>query len=153
MSLNTTAIIAALESHAAASGFFERVNGHEPDNAPGTGLTAAVWPDSIGPVPSGSGLSSTTARVVFMVRIYTPAQQMPVDEIDPGMIAATDALMAAYSGDFTLDDLVRNVDLLGQAGEPLAARAGWLPFADGGLYRVMTITVPILVNDVWDQAP
>jgi hypothetical protein len=151
MSLDLVALLAALESHAAASGYFEAVNGHEPNNAPGTGLTAAVWLDDIRPA-AGSGLASTTARITCMVRIYAPAIQQPQDGIDPAVVSAVDHLMRAYSGDFTLDGLIRNVDLLGQTGDPMSARAGWLPFPDGGLYRVMTITVPLIINDLWDQA-
>jgi hypothetical protein len=43
------------------------------------------------------------------------------------------------------------VDLLGSAGAPLSAQAGYLN-QDGRLFRVMTLTLPIIVNDVWDQA-
>jgi hypothetical protein len=58
--------------------------------------------------------------------------------------------MAAYSGDFELGGNVRNVDLLGQASEGLTAQAGYLE-QDGKLYRVMTINLPLIVNDVWNQ--
>ena len=67
MSLDTTAIMNAVLSHAAASGYFDRVAGHEPKNAPGNGLSAAVWVDRIGPVPAGSGLAATSALVVLNV--------------------------------------------------------------------------------------
>ena len=69
MSLNSAAVFDAIFSHAAASGYFERVNLHEPKNAPGNGspppcgLTAST--------PSArSGLASTSARVTIMLRIY-----------------------------------------------------------------------------------
>ncbi|WP_326646056.1 hypothetical protein OG884_15505 [Streptosporangium sp. NBC_01755] len=152
MSLDATTILDGLTSHALALGLFERVNSHEPKNAPGNGLTAAVWVDSIAPVPTGSGLASTSARLVFNVRIYTGAEQEPADAIDPNMLAATDALMSAYSGDFTLGGSVRNVDLLGQAGTSLSAQAGYIQH-DSKLLRVMTLVVPVIVNDVWEQVP
>lgn len=151
MSLDATAILSAVVSHALTLGQFEQVNGHEPISAPGNGLTAAVWAQEIGPVPSSSGLASTSARLVLNVRIYTSMLQEPADAIDPNMLTALDALMAAYSGDFELGGLVRNVDLLGQAGAALAAQAGYIEL-DGGTYRVYTLTLPLIVSDVWDQA-
>lgn len=150
MSLNVTAILDALVSHAAALGHFERVNSHEPASAPGNGLTAAVWAQQIAPVPAASGLASTTVRVVFNLRLFTTMLQEPADVIDPNMLAAVDALMAAYSGDFELGGLVRNVDLLGQHGVPLSAQAGYVQI-DGTLYRVMDLAVPLICNDVWSQ--
>lgn len=152
MALDIETVFAAVESHAAASGQFERVNGAEPGNAPGHGITAAVWVETIGPYPAGSSLISTTSRIELSVRLYLPANALDPDRVDPAMVRASDALMAAYSGDFTLGGIVRDVDLLGEAGTPLQARAGYLPI-DGQLYRVMTITLPLLVADLWTQAP
>ncbi|MFD8805563.1 hypothetical protein [Streptomyces sp. NPDC059597] len=151
MALDIRTILAAVESHALASGYFEAVNGHEPKSAPGTGLTAAVWVEQIGPARGGSGLASTSARLALFVRLYTPMVQEPEDAIDPDLMTALDALLAAYSGDFELGGLVREVDLLGTYGDPLGARAGYLT-TSGTEYRVMTITLPLIVNDLWEQA-
>lgn len=148
--LDAVAIIAAVESHALASGRFAAVNGHEPRSAPTGGLTAAVWAQGIEPVPAGSGLSQTSIRLTLAVRIYTSMTAQPADGIDPAVIAAVDALMGAYSGDFTLGAHVRNVDLLGQAGVPLRADAGYLQ-QDSQALRVMTITLPLICSDVWEQ--
>ena len=152
LALETLAILEAVESHAAALGRFERVNRHEPKNAPGTGLTAAIWVQSIAPAALASGLAVTAALLVVNVRIYTNMLAEPQDAIDPSMVAAVDSLMTAYSGDFTLDGLVRNVDLLGQHGTPLSAQAGYLE-QDKKMFRVVTLTVPLVVNDVWSQTP
>jgi hypothetical protein len=87
----------ALVSHALASGLFETVNGHEPVNAPpGTGLTAGVWASRIDPIRT-SGLQATSLRVTFSVRVYSSADTEPLDAIDPNVLAAVCALMAAYS--------------------------------------------------------
>lgn len=152
MSLGTQAIIDVALNHALTSGYFDRVNGHEPKNAPGNGLTAAVWIQSLRPVPSGSGLRATTGRLVVSVRIYSNMIQEPQDAIDPNIAAAVDALLSAYSGDFEFGANVRNVDLLGSAGVPLSAEAGYLNVS-GTMYRVMTITLPLIINDLWSQAP
>lgn len=152
MSLNTAAILDAIVSHAQALGVFETVNAHESVNAPGHGLHAEVWAALIAPVPTGSGLASTSAQVVWNVRIRGSADAQPRDMIDPHMMDAVDVLLAAYSGDFTLGGLVRNVDLLGQAGVALGARAGYLP-QDGKTFRVYDITLPVVINNVWEQVP
>jgi hypothetical protein len=151
MSLNTVGILDALVSHAMKLGLFETVNTYESVNAPGNGLHAELWADSIAPVPTGSGLAMTSVRVVWNLRIRGSADSQPRDMIDPHMMAAADALLAAYSGDFTLGGLVRNVDLLGQAGVPLSVRAGYLP-QDGKTFRVLDIVLPVIINDVWSQS-
>lgn len=138
----------ALVSHAAASGYFARVNEHEPKNAPGSGLTAALWAQNIRPYKSG--LKSTTVRVEWRLRLYTNMLMQPPDRIDPNLLKATTYLIAAYSIGFTLGGLVRQVDLLGEAGNPLAAQAGYLPI-DNKMYRIMDITLPVIINDAFTQ--
>lgn len=150
--MDSAGIMAATGSHIAASGYFDRVAGHEPKNAPGRGLSAAVWVDRIEPVPAGSGLSRTCALLMLNIRVYTNMLADPPDAIDPSLVAAVDGLMTAYSGDFTLGGLVRNVDLLGATGTALSAQAGYLE-QDGKLFRVMTITLPLVVDDAWEQVP
>jgi hypothetical protein len=150
MALDVRTLLAAVEDHALASGHFTAVNGHEPKSPPVSGITCAVWVEQIGPAPSASGLASTTSRLGLFVRLYTAINQQEPDAIDPALMDALDELMAAYSGDFTLDGLVRQVDLLGAHGEPLSARAGYLQESDAE-YRVMTIALPLIVNDLWEQ--
>ena len=149
--MDVEALFAAVESHAMKLGRFDQVNRHEPKNAPGNKLTAAVWAQSIGSAGPESGLASTTARVEFQIRIYNNMIQEPQDAIDPTILSAADVLLNAYQGDFTLGGSVMAVDLLGMAGEPLNAQAGYIN-QDGTLYRVMTITLPLLIADAWTQA-
>jgi hypothetical protein len=151
MSLQSGALIDALVSHAMTTGYFERVNAHEPKNAPGYGLTAAVWNQTGGPVQS-SGLAQTSAVVTFYVRLFTSMVSEPQDMIDPNLLDALDALLTAYSGDFTLDGMIRQIDLLGAESPGLSWVAGYIDVS-GTKYRCMTITVPLVVNDVWEQVP
>lgn len=150
MALDINGLLNAVVSHAMASGHFERVNQHEPENPPGYGLTCAVWANRITALRS-SGLDSVTALVAFNVRVFSHMFDPP-DAIDPTVIAAVDALCAAYAADFTLGGLVRQVDLLGAHGQPLDVRAGYLQ-QDGAKYRVMDIALPCIVNDLWTEAP
>lgn len=137
-----------LTSHAQALGLFERVLSHEPVSAPGSGLTFAVWLGDIGPTQR-SGLNSTSARVTFNGRVYLPADTEPMDDVDIVTGGAAAAVIGEYSGDFTLGGSVRNVDLLGE-GEALRARLGYLQM-DSTVYRIATLTIPTIINDVWTQ--
>lgn len=151
MALATADIIAQVASHAQTLGVFEQVRQHEPKNAPGLGLNVAVWVDRMGPVPARSGLASTTCLIVLNVRVYNPMTEEPQDGIDPKVLAAVDALMAAYSADFDLGGTVEQVDLLGAYGPALEARAGYLT-QDQKVYRVMVLTVGLIVDDLWAQS-
>lgn len=153
MSIDVAAVNAIFDqvvSKPMTLGLFERVNGHEPKNAPGNGLTAAVWLDRILSAPAGSGLAATSGVLVFNVRCYTSMLTEPQDAIDPNLAAAAVVTMAAYTGDFDLGGTVRNIDLLGATGQSLSGQAGYLNL-DSKLYRVITLTVPAIVNDMWDQ--
>lgn len=145
----TTQLFDRLMSHVMSLGLFETVNSHEPKSAPGQGLHAAFWLDSIGPIKT-SGLASSSGLVTFNLRMYGSMLTEPQDAIDPAMLVALDGILAAYSGDFTLDGLVRQVDLLGAYGPGLSARAGYLE-QGGQMFRVMTVTLPLVVNDIWNQ--
>jgi hypothetical protein len=148
MTLGFVNVLDSVVSHAMSLGVFGAVNQHEPSTAPGPDITAAVWVDYIG--PAESGLASTSVKLVLNLRIYQNSQSDPQDAIDPAVVNAVDLLMEAYNGDFTLGGLARQVDILGHYGPPLSASAGYLRQGDT-LFRTMTLTLPIILNDVWAQ--
>ena len=153
MAIASQDLVDRIASHAMSLGVFDRVNQHEPKNKPGRGLTCAVWIDRIEPARGRSGLTATDARVVFNVRVYTNMLQTPQDAIDPQVMIATDLLFEAYSGDFQLGDDSRFIDLEGMTqGHPLFGQSGYINI-DNMVYRVMTITVPVIVQNAWTQAP
>lgn len=149
--MDAKGIFAALISMAKATGKFGNVQGAEMKNAPGQGVTGAFWFTGLDPLPGESGLAATSMRFVLTMRIYTPAVAEPSDGIDPQVIDAADAMFTAINGAFTLGGLVRNVDLLGEFGEPLKALPGWLPFNDTK-YRTVDITIPMILDNVYTQA-
>lgn len=152
MTINSQDLVDRVASKAKATGLFDRVNKHEPKNKPGRGLTAAIWVDRIEPASSRSGLASTSARVVLNLRIYTNMLQNPQDAIDPAVMRATDVMMTELSGDFDLGGRDRWIDLLGATqGHELYAQSGYINI-DNMVYRVMTLTVPIIVENAWTQA-
>ena len=150
MSLDLKTIIGAMNDVALASGLFDSANGHEPKSKPGNGLTIATWSQTIRPVPRGNSLVATTVRVEMMQRIYTSMLSEPQDAIDPALTDAVDYMLKTYHAGFTLVGTVREIDLLGEFGEPLSARAGYLNM-DGKLYRIYDLTVPTIINDLWIQ--
>lgn len=152
MALGVAGIQASVQSHAQKLGLFEVVTLHEPKSKPGNGLSCSIWASEIKPAPGASGLAATAVVVVMSVRLYTPMLQQPYDEIDADMLTALDALMGAYSEAFTLEGQIRNVDLEGEFGTPLSALAGYIS-QDNKLFRAFTISLPLVVNDLWEQSP
>ena len=145
-------LLEAVKSHALASGLFDKVNGAEPKSAPpATGITAAVWVQTLRPVQA-SGLNTTSFLFSVSVRLYASALADPPDMIDPTVMAAADVLLNAYTGDFTLDGLVESIDLLGRHSDGLGGEAGYVAI-DGLMQRVFTITVPMIVHNVYVQEP
>lgn len=152
MTINSQDLIDQIASKAMTLGLFDRVNQHEPKNKPGRGLTCAVWIDRIEPARGRSSLNATDVRVVFNVRIYTNMLQQPQDAIDPSVMNACDLLMEAYTGDFDLGDPNRFIDLLGMTqGHEMMAQSGYINI-DNMVYRVMTLVVPVIVQNAWTQA-
>lgn len=140
-------------SYALASGRFDSVNQHEPKNAPGVGVSCSVWSQTIKPVRS-SGLQATSGVVVFQARIYSNFLSEPYDMIDPNVMSAAANLMGQLTADFDFggEANVRQLDLLGTTGAStsLQANAGYVEI-DRQMFRVMTITIPVIVDDMFAQ--
>lgn len=152
MAFDFVALMSALVDHSATLGYFDRVNDHEPPNAPGAQLTAHIWLDTILPLPAASGLAAVSGLVVMNERIQVSANRQPYGSIETDLAAASGAVVGSLAGDFDLGVTgVRNIDVLGANGFALAGKAGYLT-QDQKLYRVMTVTVPVVVNDLWTEA-
>lgn len=152
MSIGVVNVFDRVVSHAQSLGMFESVNSHEAKSAPGNGLHCDVVADRLTPARGGSGQAATTGLLVLLVRVMTSMLAEPQDDIDPGILTACDALLGEYSGDFTLGGTVERVDLLGQFGQPLELRAGYIDI-DNKKFRVMEITLPLVIDDIWSQVP
>lgn len=144
------AVFDAIQSAGQGLGVFERCYTHEPKSAPGAGLTFACWWDSLVPYPAASGLSAVSGRVQFSARVYEAYMAKPEDRIDPKLLSAVAAFLAALSGAFTLGGDVRNVDLLGESGTALSAQAAYTEI-DGKPYRIADIAIPVIINDLWSE--
>ena len=139
------ALFSGLTSHAKSLGIFDRVNSHEPANTPGLGVSCSITLASIEADPAASGLSAVSGKITFAVRIWSSMNQKPLDAIDPDVLGAVSLLLGAYSGAFTLGGTVRDIDLMA-----LKANAAYLQ-QEGTEFRVIEITVPIVVNDLWAE--
>lgn len=151
MALDIVGLLNAMVSHAMGTGYFQQVNEHESKQSAFIGLTCEIWVEQIAPVKT-SGLATTTLRIQFQVRIYSGTISEPYDDLDSGLVIALDALMRDYMDDFTLGGLVRHVDVFGAHGNGVMARTGFVNH-DGSEFRVFSINVPVIVDDLWDQAP
>jgi hypothetical protein len=148
--LKVTTTLDALTSHAAQLGLFEQVLAHEPKSAPPS-TTYVVFVDQIVPFKERSGLDTVSAVVLYMGRVYLDFIQQPEDRIDTDMLMALDALMTAYIGDLDLGDQDVELDVLGQYTTGVISKAGYIKH-DNTLYRVVDISLPVIVNDVWTEA-
>ena len=137
------ALFSALTSHARKLGIFDRVNSHEPENTPGKDLSCSITLGAIAADPSASGLAMVSGTITFGVRVWSSMMQKPLDAVDPNVLGAVSILLNEYSGNFTLGGTVRDIDLLA-----LKAQPGYLNH-EGKEFRVIEITVPIVVNDLW----
>lgn len=149
MSLDLNAILTPIQTFAQGSGAFESVLLHEPKNAPGQGITLAVWVDLVRPVLS-SGVDNASMLVIVNLRAYLPFLSAPEDAIDAALWTAVDPIVADLVGDFTLGGAARNVDVFGENGTALEAVYGYLN-QDGTVFRVVEVPVPVVVNDCYQE--
>lgn len=140
-----TALFTAIQSYAEELGIFTNVDLHEPWNAPGNRLFCSINLGTVRPVMS-SGLAAVSLQVVLVVRVWSSALQKPLDGIDPEILSAACSLMGAFSGGFTLGGTVRDVELLAMSAQP-----AYVDF-EGKPFRVIEVTVPIVVNDTFTEA-
>jgi hypothetical protein len=150
VAIDINGILATVQSHAQATGYFESVVLHEPKNAPGSGLTAAIWGNRMRPTRQ-SGLASVSVVLVLYVRLYTNMLQEPQDATDAALTLAADSLFSAYCGDFDLGSTSRNIDIYGSESFTMECVFGYIN-QDGTMFRTADIILPIVVNDVWTEA-
>lgn len=125
---------------------FDKVAQQEPDKAPGKGIYAAIWFDDIRPSPEMSGLNKTSMVYTYLVRMYRGTTSSPGDSIDPDLVAALDAVLAALNADNRLDETVYTVDVFGAYSAGLSATTDYTDFGANTWYRVIDLTLPIVLD-------
>jgi hypothetical protein len=149
--LDAGPIFIALRDHASELGVFDHVEGHALINPPNSGVGVAFEFGTLAPGAQFSGLKSTSAVLNVTASIYALMQTQPADDIELTIVTAAAALINAYSGGFTLGGLIRNIDLLGMAGQGLTCRGGYRKAGDT-LFRTAIVDIPMVVSDVFEQA-
>jgi hypothetical protein len=138
----------------AGIGLGNEVIDHEPLSAPdGEGVIACVFPsDPMGPLAESSGLAAADARLVLTVRLMYDAMVQPQGVMPRGreieLLEAFDRLMDALCADLTLGGDARSIDVLGESGEGLAGQFGYATI-DRTTFRIVDVTVPVMINNVW----
>jgi hypothetical protein len=140
----------AIVSNAQRLGLFDKVNQFEPKSAPGLGVTCAVFAKRIFPDPRRSGLATTSGVVVWNVRPTLDMMHSPPEEIDPILIDVTSQYIDQLHSELDLGDPGSSVDVFGMAGIPIDAQFGYFE-QDKRFYRIVMITVPVIIADVWIQ--
>lgn len=126
----------------------ESVNDGDIRHMASGGLRAALFFSDMLPIPVVSGMGAVSVRLEYKIRLYGRLQSEPSDAVDPEMTRAVDAICNAFASQFTLEGVVRNVDVLGANGEAMRARSGYLDI-EAQTCRVVDITIPLICNDVW----
>lgn len=153
MNFNEAAVIAVFDAAISAVqkiAEFDVVISHEPKSAPVNLPACAVWVQELQPVAAVSGLGATSGRLGLAARVYLNFLAKPEDKIDRKLVTLTSLILGAFSGDFTLGQVVMEVDLLGAYGEALSAKAGYISH-DDRMFRVMEISVPLIIDELWTQ--
>lgn len=150
MGIGGAAALSALLDHAKQSGMYEVARATEFKSAPPKGLCFALWVQGLGPAPVGSGLATTAALLHATARIYLPMLTRPEADVELRVLAACDDYLGRLAANFTLGDTARNIDLLGEQGEPMRWTYGYLTI-DSTMYRIADLEIYVVFSDAWDQ--
>lgn len=124
---------------------------NEPKGAPGAGITAATWVQTVRPHVKASGLAVGSVVVVTMTRFMSGFKTMPSGEIDPRLVDAADLMVEAMHGSYDLARPGCWLDLGGEAGEPWSVNAGYAEL-DNGIYRIMDCSWPYILTDIYPMS-
>lgn len=145
-------LFSKLTSHAKSLGIFERVEFREPVNKPASGVALALWVNDYRPPPAGSGVAETSMVLDVRATVYCPlgTGKRSAAEVEALVLYAVHRVIKVLSNDFELEGMVRSIDLLGMTGEAMHADFGHLQYEDTW-YRIGEITVPLIINDIYEQ--
>ena len=115
--------------------------------SPPVGLTAAIFFMDVD--PAQTTLGSTIDVWTLQVRIYARAGMTPVDasKVEISVAQGVQTVLSALAGGFTLSGSMRAIDWAGEeAGRKLSVKWGHL-VVSGTIFRMVDITVPLIVDD------
>lgn len=143
---------ALLGLHSAAKrlGVFEVARVGEFRSAPPNGVCFAVWAQELGS-GVGGGLATTAPLLSATARIYAPGMRKPEQDLETEVLNAADLYLGALNGAFTLGGSARNVDILGEQGDPLKWQFGHIVI-DNKISRIADLQVHVVLRSEWTQA-
>jgi hypothetical protein len=151
-SLNAAAVLSGIVSVLQKVGSIEQTITGQGQNPPSAGVGAVVWAGPIRPVARRSGLGAVSIALDINVRLTVPMSTQPPESVETTLLGAFSDMCNALAGGFTLGGQVEQVDLLGAYGSGLHGDPGYVPY-DGATYRCITAVVPVVLDDVWSDAP
>lgn len=145
--LNLKKIYSALNSHAKSTKLFQSVQQHDPKSGLRKGsIACGIALRTVN--TARSGLNSTSARMDFDLLLYGHADGEPADSIDLNLAEAADTMIERLLEDLTLGGEAANIDVQGSDGGSLSVQTGYFE-GDENTYRVFTVSIGVIVNDVW----
>jgi hypothetical protein len=91
-------------------------------------------------------LRATHELHTVQVRIYRDMLAEPTEQAETQMAKVVSQVMSDLLGDLDLGATIRNIDAGGQYGAKLEATWGYVEVG-GMLYRVVDITLPLIIDD------
>jgi hypothetical protein len=147
MAFDISDTLHAVETYVQKLGLFNSVRIGEPKDALAQGFHAAIWMESVSINMVYVGGDTRETHTVTL-RIY---KDMFADETDPqqnleiDMAVTTSKLMDNLLGDTDLESTVMSIDAAGMDGTSTDRNFGYTNLS-GTLYRIVDITLPIIVN-------
>lgn len=143
-----------LQSHLRAMGnVYEAVIGEPSQPFTPAGQTqrvaAAIWFVSWFPTLT---LATSVEGFVLNVRLHIDAFAQPLGDHELALVDTCNEFTTDLQQDYTLGGTVREIDISGQFSPGMTAEAGRITLSTQ-MYRIIDITVPVVVNDVATQAP
>ena len=91
-------------------------------------------------------LNGTIELHVILIRLYRDMLAEPQKSIEIDLATAAQRIQADIAGEYDLGGSIRSVDVGGSYGEPLRTDWGYVTISNT-MYRIVDITVPLLVDD------
>lgn len=133
-----------VQSHIGGLGYFPTVVIGEPKSmAVNAVMTCAIFFRDVR--VTRVSLSGPVLAMSTWARIYIPMLQEPQEQIEFALARAYFAILTSLSGDITLGDTVRNIDIGGAEGSALDERYGYADVS-GTMCRVGDIALDVVID-------
>lgn len=144
MAFNIKDTLDVIHGYLVASGHVTRAQVGEPKSPPTEFLTGAVF--MLSTVITKAYLQTQEESHVVQVRLYIDMLHEPTEEIEFRLALAVAEIVDDLIGDFSLGANIREVDIAGMNGTPLATTWGYVGISQR-IYRIVDITLPLNVDN------